>query len=279
LYVDLGCRFVRRYEVPKHKSIGFFRDLGIGGGAAWSVCNGIIYAKPRREETRLAIELIVSNFKNRFYGANAVAITGPVPLGLAIATANKPDDYFAGEMRALTPEFENRNYCFVAPDGSLVSIRTKANIPGLAHLGIKGTNDYLSIWRMRQVYGEPKPTYVAKFFEHSWFNGERRPGGIWIERQGGEGVSVWGPYLDLPAGDYRGVMTFVPGTVSGTCIIEVCANNGTQILASAAVSEQQANASGDVTIDLSLSAPASGVEVRLSSSGRFSGLYTGTSLG
>ena len=279
LYVDLGCRFIRRFEVPKHKSIGFFRDQGIGSGAPWSVSNAIIYAKPRREELRLTIEFIVSNFKNRLYGTNSIAITGPIVFGQAIAQVNKPEDCFAGELRPLTPEFEDRNYCFVTPEGRLLAVRTKANIAGLAHMGIKGTNDYCHLWRRRQVYHESKPTYALNFSDHSWFRGESRPEGVWIEQKGDENTyHVWGPYLDLPAGDYAGVISFAPGTVSGSCTIDVCANVGTQVLASAPVSEQQAKASEEITIGFSLSAPASKVEVRLSSCRKFSGLYTGTSI-
>lgn len=279
LYVDLGCRFIRRYDVPKHKSLGFFRDQGIGSGAPWSVSNAIIHAKPRREELRLAIELIVSNFKNRMYGTNAIAITGPICFGQAIALANKPEDCFAGELRPLTPEFADKNYCFVTPDGRLQAVRTKANIAGLEHMGIKGTNNYFDLWLRHQVYGESKPTYAIKFSDHSWFKGESRSDGIWIEQHGDENVfHVWGPYLELPAGDYTGVICLAPGTVSGSCIIDVCANIGTHVLASATVSEEQANASNEIAIGFSLSAPTSNVEVRLSSRMKFSGLYTGTSI-
>lgn len=279
LYVDLGCRFIRRYEVPKHKSIGFFRDQGIGSGAPWSVSNAIIYAKPRRDELRIAIERIVSNFKNRVYGTNAIAITGPLSFGQAIATANRPEDCFAGEVRLLTPEFADRNYCFVTPDGRLLSVRTKANVAGLEHMGVRGTNNYYDIWLRRQVYDESQPSYVLKYSDHSWFRGESRDDGIWVEQRGDEGMfHVWGPYLDLPAGTYTGSINFAPGTVSGSCIIDVSANGGTQVLASAAVSEQQANGSEKISIGFTLNAPTSKVEVRLSSCRKFSGLYTGTSI-
>lgn len=83
---------------------------------------------------------------------------------------------------------------------------------------------------------------------------------------GAAGLIVCCQYLDLPPGRYRAVFDLQPPAGSGPGLIasaDVAASGGRAVLVRA-----EASAPGELALAFSLAAPASGVEVRLTTSGR-----------
>lgn len=124
LYVDLGIRFLTRFEPPLGTGLAVFRDLLTGPGP-WGVSNGLVYARAGRPELRTAIDLVVQNCKDRYYGATCLDPTGPGLFGRAIAICNNGLDYWVGDTRMTTAEFDHKNVAYITPDGKLLALNTK----------------------------------------------------------------------------------------------------------------------------------------------------------
>jgi hypothetical protein len=152
LYVDVGICLYHSLEMPVDKGIVFFRDITSSSHTSWAVSNGLLRAKPRREEFKLAIDLIVKNCRERHYGLNPLFPTGPVLLGRVFAMIYKPEDYLCGEVRYLPPDYSEKSIGFVSPDSKIIAKRLKPN--GGSYLGLAGANDYCEMWLRKQVYGE-----------------------------------------------------------------------------------------------------------------------------
>lgn len=153
LYVDVGICLYRPVEIPAGKSIAFFRDITSSSNTPWAVSNGLLHARPRREEFMLAIDLIVKNCRERHYGVNPLFPTGPALLGRVFALLYKPEDYVCGEVRYLPPDYSEKSVGFVEPGGRTVAMRLKPD--GVSsYLGFPGANDYSAIWHSGRVYGE-----------------------------------------------------------------------------------------------------------------------------
>lgn len=130
----------------------------------------------------------------------------------------------------MTPEQEMKNVCYVAPDRTLVGIRTKSTTGELVEIGLSGTNNYCDIWRARQVYGER---------EHVW-NGDdpllvtesgvsRSSTGIFIPA-GTVGRVMYGPFVNLEAGSYRLRFSFGLNTIFQRLFVDLTAEYATALL-------------------------------------------------
>ena len=155
LYVDLGVECVASIEVPDDKGIMAFRDWNCLSSPSWTTLSqGVLWSEPRRSELRLAIDMIVENCSNRFYGANPLYPTGPVLLGRTFVAhmarqgqTASADDQWVGT-RPNDAEF-------ITPDGRLVASRNDRQGGGFPGHGVRGTNDYNHYWYERAMYGEP----------------------------------------------------------------------------------------------------------------------------
>lgn len=154
LYVDLGIRFLTRLEPPLGSGLVAFRDLLVSSKNSWAVLNGLFFATAGRPELRTAIDLIVQNCKNKYYGATALDPTGPSAFGRAIAICNNVLDYWIGDAHVKSNWLQKKTFVFVTPDGKSLALNTKREGGNLKELGLDGTNNYNTFWRSRQVYGE-----------------------------------------------------------------------------------------------------------------------------
>ena len=161
LYADLSMRFINPLTPPGRAGIAAFASPPNESPAFTSLSNGIIWSKPGRPELGIAIEAIVENCRTRFYGANCLCPTGPVCFGEAVAAARSTrgagrsgEDQWIGQQRALTPEHEQKNWCYVTPGATLVALNVKRIAADLTHLGARGTNNYFAFWAGRRVYRE-----------------------------------------------------------------------------------------------------------------------------
>lgn len=217
----------------------------------------MFYAAAGRPELQTAIELVVQNCKDRYYGATDRAPCGPMLFGRAIAIRNNGLEYWVGDTRLTTPEAANWNPVYVTPDGRLLAVRTKRG--SFAEFGIAGTNSYPEFWRSRQLYGEQEITADTG----TLLTGiaEPTPTGFLIDR-GTRGYAVYGPYIPLAAGRYRVEMWFDPTSQLGASTIDVCASFGVTVLKVLGAYEFSMDDKGCVAFDLHLASDAQYLEVR-----------------
>jgi hypothetical protein len=161
LYVDLGVRCMGPLRPPRGFGLAGFRDLEFQSPSWAATSTGFLWAKPRRREMKIAIDYVVDNCRAHFYGANSLYPTGPALFGRALiaAMAEKrqqadADDQWIGVTRLLTPGRSLERMCFLAPDHTMVALKTKGEGGDLTHLGAVGTNNYNVLWRERQIYGD-----------------------------------------------------------------------------------------------------------------------------
>lgn len=213
LYVDIGVRSHFPIKPPMGVGLVAHREYELGAPSWVAVSNAFIWAVPQRDEFRIAIDYIVENCRNRFYGRNPIYPTGPVCFGRALIAAMAKrrqgydaDDQWVGFCRAITPSNVNQNMVFVAPDQSVVAIRSKRIPADLSHLGLAGTNDYGKIWHNKNVYGEQRLNETEWPFDDPRLLlteiARRTDRGI-VAVGTGTGNLTFGPYIDLEAGQYH----------------------------------------------------------------------------
>jgi hypothetical protein len=272
LYVDLGTRFLRRLEPPLGIGFAAFRYFNLLSGPPWCVSNNIIFASAGRPELRTAIDLLVQNCKNRYYGSTARDPTGPNLLGRAMAICNNGLDYWIGDSRMTTPEFNNRNITYITPDGTLLALRTNS-ISG-NELEIDGTNNYSNLWRMQQVYGESTRIRCFGITRMHTNAAVRMPDSFLIER-GACGHAIYGPYIPLAAGRYTINLCFDPATEFGNSRLDVCASVGGKIviIKTFEAGGFEMNNDGCVGFELEAASNLQNVEVRMYVTGDCEGRF------
>tara|TARA_Y100001968_G_scaffold327779_1_gene373538 strand:+ start:638 stop:1390 length:753 start_codon:yes stop_codon:yes gene_type:complete len=161
-YFDLGTQLAgdKRVIAPLAKDIDmiFFWDVGdlLSPARSFYDCmNGIIFSKPKNPILKLAIDLVVENCKTKFYGSDSMSPTGPGVLGRSIAIYGKNDNLYDGQFIQLTPQHNQSNKAYVLRDGTIFAwhrshFRNEQNI--LDTYGLKGGNDYRTLWRDRLIY-------------------------------------------------------------------------------------------------------------------------------
>ncbi|HTV45597.1 MAG TPA: glycosyltransferase [Stellaceae bacterium] len=235
LYADLAMRAISPLVVPDGIEFVAFKALRFLSPRWTAMSNGLIWAKPRRREMRLAIDFILENCQLGYYGANPLYPTGPVLFGHAVAAASArlsmaaaADDQWIGELRRIVPESGGSPICCVAPDNSLVAISAKTHGGELSVLGVTGTNNYNSLWQNRQVYGECR--ILWQFDDPAICRTvERGSTGILIPL-GFQGCAVYGPYIDVEPGAYRLTVSFAAGSTIAVVAVRITAQMGTVII-------------------------------------------------
>lgn len=154
LYVDLGIRLIKPLQPPAESELVAFRDLLATSQNSWAVLTGLLFVTPGRRELRTAIDLIVQNCKDRYYGATPLDPTGPSLFGRALAICNDAANHWIGDTQVRIPWFKRDYLIFVTADGRTVGMNTKQEGGNLGELGLTGTNNYNDFWHARRAYGE-----------------------------------------------------------------------------------------------------------------------------
>jgi len=219
LYSDLSNRFLNPIVVRGNRRIACFREHKPLHGAHWMVQNTIIYAAPEQEEIKLAIELVVANVRNKDYGVNSLAPSGPVLFGRVFAILNRPHIYEVGQAVNLQVEGGLNRACYVAEDGTLVAARLQGGGGKPMELGLGGTNIYGQLWDRRAIYSEGVWCFP---FDHPGFSGsaERTRRGLAFAVQSAGDV-ILSPPASLPRGNYQAVIRFSPTGFDGQLAISI----------------------------------------------------------
>ncbi len=129
----------------------FFTDSLDTSEGAWRIAASIMYSTPKRKSFMDAIEQIILNCKNEFYGDSALDPTSTTLLGKVM-----PKEYFEdkslilgeGKMMAMPNNLLRKALVL---DGEIFSWY-KEKGGDLAYLGAKGTNNYNYLWGNRLAY-------------------------------------------------------------------------------------------------------------------------------
>ena len=278
IYIDLGVQLMNSWSIPIEYGIGAFRDVRFCAPSWSTMQTGLLWSKPGRPELKQAIEWIIENCRNLFYGENPLYPTGPVLLGRAFISAmakkgnsEGADDQYVGECRCVTPEAEILNVSYVSLERTLVALRTKVISGDIAHLGLTGVNNYNQLWKSRQVYGERERVW---HFDDVLIELEN---GVWRNDSGivfpptTTGRITCGPYVNLPEGTYRLTIDFGPRTKFSRLLIDIVAGQSEEIVHTIDHTSRSKEAHQNLSVEFAFDHPATEVQFRVSVFGDFSG--------
>ena len=171
LYIDLNVKLIN--TIPNLDKLNFFafKDIAKSSKRSWSVANSIIFATKKSKIMKKCIDIIVENCKNEYYGISVLDVSGCIVLGRAIMTSNEDINFIAtdGEFCYINPlephREENYLYYFaylMDEDDKIIAYRKPIikpscsmiinNVGNISYLGFKGTNNYVEMWKDKEVY-------------------------------------------------------------------------------------------------------------------------------
>jgi len=151
-YMDIAIRMVNPVEVGERIKFLAFRDIQRFSYTSWACATTVLYSQPGNLALQAAIEMIVANCKEQYYGITPLCPTGPTLLGKALASNGSQADFVYGDYLELTPTHEQKNRAFVLPDGTIMAWSKPSGGGDLTGVGAKGVNNYNELWAARQVY-------------------------------------------------------------------------------------------------------------------------------
>jgi mannosyltransferase OCH1-like enzyme len=163
LYIDLNVKLIN--TIPDLDKLNFFafRDITTTSKRSWSVANSIIFTTKKSKIMKKCIDIIVENCKNEYYGISVLDVSGCIVLGKAIMTSNEDINFIAttGELCYINPKKEkNYSYYFaylMDKDDKIIAyrkpiIKNTDNRGDISCFGFKGTNNYIEMWKDKEVY-------------------------------------------------------------------------------------------------------------------------------
>ena len=153
-YLDIGVRVVNPVEVGERIDFLAFRDIQRFSFTSWACATTVLYSKPDNTALQFAIEMIINNCKNKYYGVTPLCPTGPSLLGAALAANGGEINFVYGDYLELTPTHEQKNRAFVLPDGTIMAWSKPSGGGDLTGIGAKGVNNYNELWAAKQVYAK-----------------------------------------------------------------------------------------------------------------------------
>jgi mannosyltransferase OCH1-like enzyme len=151
-YFDIAVRMMNPVEVGERIKFLAFRDIQRFSFTSWSCATTVLYSRPNNPALQTAIEMIVNNCYDKYYGITPLCPTGPTLLGAALAANGSQADFVYGDFLELTPTHEQKNKAFVLPDGTIMAWHKPSGGGDLTGVGAKGVNNYNEMWNKREVY-------------------------------------------------------------------------------------------------------------------------------
>lgn len=151
-YMDIAVRMVNPVEIGPRIEFLAFRDIQRFSYTSWACATTVLYSKPDNDALQTAIDLIIWNCKEKYYGITPLCPTGPTLLGQALASNGGNANFIYGDYLELTPTHEQKNRAFVLPDGTIMAWSKPSGGGDLTGVGAKGVNNYNELWAQRRVY-------------------------------------------------------------------------------------------------------------------------------
>jgi mannosyltransferase OCH1-like enzyme len=151
-YFDMGIRLNTPVELGERIEMLAFREIQKFTGTCWACMTAVLFSKPGNPALMYAIEQIVKNVNNQYYGITPLSPTATPVLGQALAKHGEQANYVYGDFLQLTPTHEKQNTAFVLPDGTILAWGKTASGGDLSAFGAKGVNNYNNLWNERSLY-------------------------------------------------------------------------------------------------------------------------------
>lgn len=118
----------------------------------FGIQNALFYTKAKNIVLEKSIDLIIKNFKEKYYGKYPHMPTGPGCLAISyLLNVHKLNIVHEGVHIALTPQHKNPNYSYLLPDGNMLAYyKTLDN----KFYGFEEDFNYKTMWLQRKIYGE-----------------------------------------------------------------------------------------------------------------------------
>lgn len=152
-YFDIATRIQNPVELGDRVKFLAFRDIQRFSYTSWACATTVLYSQTANNALAIAIDLIVENCQEQYYGITPLCPTGPTLLGRALAMSGASADFIYGDYLELTPAHEQKNRAFVLPNGTIMAWSKPSGGGDLTGLGAKGVNNYNELWAQRKVYG------------------------------------------------------------------------------------------------------------------------------
>jgi mannosyltransferase OCH1-like enzyme len=151
-YFDISVMPLMTLNVESDVDTLAFRDIQSNSKTAWSCSGAVVFCRGKHPVFETAINKVVANCRNEYYGLTALCPTGPTVLGQSFAEHGANPRTVFGDLLALTPMHANKNLTFVLPDGTLLALCKPSGGGDLTALGATGTNNYNDFYSARTVY-------------------------------------------------------------------------------------------------------------------------------
>ena len=159
-YLDVTIKLLTGINLSGEVDFLGFRDLGEGlrpNTLPYSMQNSFFYSKSKSKILENAINLVIENCRNEYYGITPISTTGPGVLGRSLAIEGMKSTHVIGLFMPLTPNHQLKNASYVLPNGNIVALHKdawfpKAKAADISEFGLKTTNNYLKMWNERDVY-------------------------------------------------------------------------------------------------------------------------------
>ena len=151
-YLDIAVTMFNPVELGDRIDFLAFRDIQRFSFTSWACATTVLYSKPDNIALQTAIEMIVDNCREQYYGVTPLCPTGPTLLGAALAANGGNASHVFGDYLELTPTHQQKNRAFVLPDGTIMAWSKPSGGGDLTQLGAKGTNNYNDLWSARKAY-------------------------------------------------------------------------------------------------------------------------------
>lgn len=152
-YFDIAVRVENPVEIGDRIQFLAFRDIQRFSFTSWACATTVLYSQTANNALATAIDLIVQNCQEQYYGITPLCPTGPTLLGRALAMNGSDPDFIYGDYLELTPAHEQKNRAFVLPNGTIMAWSKPSGGGDLTGLGAKGVNNYNELWAQRKIYG------------------------------------------------------------------------------------------------------------------------------
>ena len=130
-----------------------FRDTQRISGAAHAVSTSILWTPSSGNPIfETAIEYVLRNCREEYYGVCPMSVSGSNLLGEAIAFHRCNPKILWGDLKNLTPTHKIKNPAFVFRNGTIFAWHKQAARGDIASIGQLGTNNYSKLWERREVY-------------------------------------------------------------------------------------------------------------------------------
>jgi mannosyltransferase OCH1-like enzyme len=146
IYADMSIKRLKTFSTLGRDMV-IFRD-GNSDRTNWKAANGFFYSKPNNPILSEAVEQVISNVRNKYYGHDPHFPTGPSVFGRAIAKYGTEVDLLIGQDWWL----KYRNNKFVLPGNQVVARDKRGGAFNGGISGIVGGNNYNEMWLARTVF-------------------------------------------------------------------------------------------------------------------------------